>query len=107
MDCKETNKMIPGFMNHELNSRQLRGFMLHISECEECKEELSIQFLTQEGMARLENGTTFDLQSELDRLLDEAEKKLRIRKWFHWFVYGVEIVAIITIVTIIVLIMIL
>ena len=69
MDCKETNKMIPGFLSQELNSRELKGFMEHISVCEECKEELSIQFLIQEGMASLEDGTTFDLQNELDRLL--------------------------------------
>lgn len=107
MDCKETNKMIPGFLSQELNSRELKGFMEHISVCEECKEELSIQFLIQEGMASLEDGTTFDLQNELDRLLEDAAKKMRLRKWFHCFVYGIEIVAIITIITIIILVMIL
>lgn len=107
MDCKETNKMIPGFLNKELNGRQLRGFMEHVSSCEECKEELSIQFLIQEGMVRLEDGTTFDLQKELKQLLEEAERRLRLRRLFHWFVYGIEIAAIIVIITIIVLVMIL
>ncbi len=105
MDCKEINKMIPGFLNQELSNRELREFMDHISSCRECKEELSIQFLIQEGMASLEDGTTFDLQHGLDRLLEDATRKMRMRRWLHWFVYGVEIVAIITIITIIVLIM--
>lgn len=107
MDCKEVNKMIPDFLNNELNNRELKGFMEHISGCKECKEELSIQFLIQEGMASLENGNTFDLQHELDRLLEDAKRKMRVRRGFQFFVYGVEVLVIITIITIIVLVMIL
>lgn len=61
MDCKEANKRMTDFLNHDLNSRELKGFMEHISDCKDCKEELSIQFLIQEGMIRLEEGSTFDL----------------------------------------------
>lgn len=107
MDCKEVNKMIPAFLNNELNNRELKEFMEHVSVCKECEEELSIQFLIQEGMVSLEEGTTFDLQREFDRLMEDARRKLRMRKAFHFFVYGMEILAIITIITIIVLIMIL
>lgn len=104
MDCKEANKLIPAFLNNELNSRELRGFMNHIMSCRDCKEELSIQFLIQEGLASLEDGTSFDLQNELERMIEDANRKMKIRRGFHFFVYGVEILAIITIVTIIVLI---
>lgn len=107
MDCKETNKLIPAFLNHELNSRELKSFMNHIMSCEDCKEELSIQFLIQEGLASLEDGTSFDLQNELDWMIEDAKRRLKIRRGFHFFVYAMEILAIITIVTIIVLIMIL
>ena len=101
MDCKEVIKMIPDFLNHKLNSRELRDFLDHIEECKECKEELSIQFLVQEGMARLEEGNTFDLQKEFDR------RRMKIREVLHFLVYGVEVLAIITIITIIVLIIVL
>lgn len=107
MDCKEVNKLIPAFLKYELNSKELRGFMEHISTCRECKEELTIQFLVSEGMARLEDGNAFDLQAELDRRLEDASRKMRFRKGFHLFVYGLEILVIIAIITIIVLIMIL
>ena len=41
MDCKEVIKMIPDFLNHKLNSRELRDFLDHIEECKECKEKIS------------------------------------------------------------------
>lgn len=107
MDCKEAIKMIPDFLNHKLNSRELRNFLDHMKECKECKEELSIQFLVQEGMARLEGGNTFDLQKEFDWMMEDTRRRMKIREAFHFFVYGVEILAIITIVTIIVLIIVL
>lgn len=107
MNCKEIDKMIPEFLNKELSGRELNEFMEHISECPECKEELSIRFLVSEGMASLEDGNTFDLQEKLNRRLEEARRKLKIRKGIHFFVYGLEILAIITMIAIIVMIMVL
>lgn len=107
MDCKEVIKMIPDFLNNQLNSRELRSFLNHVEECQECREELAIQFLVQEGMARLEEGSTFDLQSEFERMMEEAQRRMKFRRMLNFLVYGVEILAIITIITIIVLIVVL
>lgn len=107
MDCKEANKRMSGFLNDELSSRELKDFLGHISCCKDCKEELSIQFLVQEGMARLEDGSTFDLKSELDKLLTDVERKMVFYQWLRYLVYGVEILAIITIVVIIVMVLVL
>ncbi|MGN0330342.1 MAG: zf-HC2 domain-containing protein [Kineothrix sp.] len=100
MDCKEVNKMIPDFLENKLNHRELRRFMEHISKCGECKEELSIQFLVLEGMARLESGSTFDLQYELDRILEEARRRMKIRQIFHYIIYGAEILIIAVIIAV-------
>ena len=107
MDCREFNKKIPDFLEDELRGRTLKSFMGHISECKDCKEELSIQFLIREAMISLEDGDAFDLQHELDRRLEEARRRTRLRAGFHLFVYGVEIAVIITIITVIVLIVLL
>lgn len=107
MDCKETNKRISDFLDNKLDSREVKGFMEHISHCGDCREELSIQFLVQEGMARLEDGNAFDLQTELDRLLENAERKMLLCRWLQYFVYGVEVLAILAILAIIVLVIIL
>ena len=107
MDCKDVMKMIPDFLNEDLKGRELKSFVEHMEKCKDCKEELSIQFLVQEGMARLEDGDIFDVQNEFDRVMEDARRKMQIGRLINYFVYGVEALAIITIVTIIVLIIVL
>ena len=54
MNCKEAEKIIPYFLQDDLDGRDLAEFVEHIDECHECMEELSIQFLVAEGMEQLE-----------------------------------------------------
>lgn len=84
MDCKETEKRIPDFINREMDYKTLRKFREHIESCPSCKEELVISFLVTEGMIRLEEGSTFDLNKELNRRMYEAE---RIGRTYNRFVY--------------------
>lgn len=80
MNCKEVEKNIPRFIRKECSVKEEIALLEHILHCPECKEELSIQFLLTEGIQRLENGESFDLNKELDKLLKEqanAKKKPR------------------------------
>ena len=77
MDCKEFEKMIPAFFAKEMDYFRLKQFYNHMTECPECKEELTIRFLVTEGIQRLEEGDAFDLQKELGQHLAEAERKLK------------------------------
>ncbi len=77
MDCKEFEKGISGFIARKLDYPTLKGFNEHMEKCENCREELMIQFFVTEGIQRLEDGGTFDLQAELDQRLNEARHKLR------------------------------
>lgn len=90
MTCKETEKMIPFFIQDDLETEELREFMEHIDGCEDCREELAIQFLVTEGMSRLEEGNVFDLQNELRYRMDEAGHALRLRENMQWFLYALE-----------------
>lgn len=85
MNCKEFEKWIPAFISQEMDYRKLKSFKEHFKSCPGCKEELVIQFLVTEGMARLEEGSAFDLQKELDRRMEEAERKVRFH---HSFLYA-------------------
>lgn len=90
MTCKDVEKMIPLFLRDDLDTEDLREFMEHMDKCEECKEELSIQFLVLEGMARLESGSVFDLQNELKYRMEEAEHVLKIRESMQYILYALE-----------------
>ena len=84
MDCKETEKKIPSFLQDELDGSRLEEFMNHVESCPECKEELSIQFLVTEGLERLENGNNFNLQEELLMKLEGAEHRIIIHRML-WY----------------------
>ena len=81
MNCKDAEKMISPFLEDDLDNRDLAAFLEHMESCPECKEELTIQFLVLVGMKRLEDGNTFNLKKELDNMLRDSRKKLRVRKY--------------------------
>lgn len=76
MDCKEFEKLIPDFIGDRLEPRQLKKFIGHADACAECREELTIQILVMEGMARLEDGAAFDLSKEVETRLEEARRSV-------------------------------
>ena len=59
MDCKEFNGLIHDFLNDRLNETELSEFLAHIESCDNCRDELRIQYLIYEGLERL--GDHYDL----------------------------------------------
>ena len=80
MDCKEFERMIPDFVDKKLDYAITKCFVEHLHNCPNCKEELNIQFLIEEGLVRLEEGSAFDLQKEMRDLLNEAGRKIRFHE---------------------------
>lgn len=78
MKCKDTEKMIPAFLRDDLSSNELRCFIEHIDSCQECMEELSIQFLVAEGLERLESGNNFNLKSALAKKMAKARYDIKV-----------------------------
>ena len=77
MECKECQQLIDQYLEDRLEYSALKRFCEHIRVCRECEEELTIQFLVRVGMSRLEEGDIFDLNSELERHLSEAKRRIR------------------------------
>lgn len=94
MDCKEFEKLIPGFIDHKLDYQTLKKFSEHMEQCENCKEELVIQFLVTEGVQRLEDGSAFDLQKELDQRMNETKRKIRVHGKMIRLGIAMEIIAV-------------
>ena len=97
MDCKTAQKLILPFLEGSLKGKTLLRFTTHMEQCEECKEELTIQYLSSEGIARLEEGKTFDLERELKEYMNGAITKQKRRKYWILGICLTEILAIIVI----------
>lgn len=82
MNCKEFEKLIPAFLNRELDFITLKQFQEHREKCRACREELEIQFLVAEGIQHLEEGDSFDMQKELNHQLQEADRKVHFHTRF-------------------------
>ncbi len=104
MDCKEVQKSITAFLNGELHGKNAENFLNHVEECPECKEELSIQYLVKEGTVRLEEGGSFDLSKDLNRLIETSYKKIKHQRMAAFAVYAMEFVAMIAVIFILVLV---
>ena len=105
MTCKEAEKLIPVFLEDDLDTDDLREFMEHIDECGECKEELSIQFLVKEGLSRLEAGSVFDLKNELDYRIELEEHALKMRESLVWLSYLLDALVVIAAIVLVALVM--
>ena len=95
MECKDFEKRIPDFIAKKMDYPTLKRFYEHVQQCPDCREELDIQFLVQEGMQRLEEGNAFDLQTELEQLMEEAVKSIRYHSAFLYLGIAMEIVAVV------------
>lgn len=104
MNCKEAEKMIPLFLTKQLNIRELNQFLIHVENCSECKEELTIQYLVMIGTSLLEEGKSFDLQKALNELLRNAGKLVQKWKIYMLLSYAAEILTIIVMIIIIVMV---
>ena len=92
MNCKEAEKMIPTFLVKQLNNRDLNEFLMHVEDCPECMEELTIQYLVMIGTSLIEEGKSFNLRRALHDLLLDAWKAVQKWKILVFASYIVELI---------------
>lgn len=97
MDCKEAKRAISHFFAAELEGKELKEFVKHLKSCPDCMEETTIQYLATEGLVRLEEGTTFDLDRELQEKISSSLRRERIHEKFRFLLIGVEVISILII----------
>ena len=76
MKCSDIQKLIPAFLDDDLDNQDLSLFLSHVESCSECREELTIQFLVSVG---------------LDNLRSDSRRKLGARKYLVFISYVLEI----------------
>lgn len=106
MKCKEFEKNIPIFINSQMEYTDLKEFVEHVNTCAECREELDIQLLVSEGIARLSDGGTLDLRHEMDERMGAAYHDIKRHKTLRILVGTLQSMAAIAVLLIIVLLLI-
>ena len=101
MDCKETERMIPHFLEDNLDNQEMQEFLIHVNSCEDCREELTIQFLISVGLKRLEDGNTFNLAGELEQKLRDAGHKMKVRSSLQWSALVLQVLVVIALIILI------
>jgi hypothetical protein len=86
MTCNECKKYIKDFLDDSLNYRHTVDFIEHVRSCEDCMEELSIEYLVSEGLKRLDTATSFDLDTELHDKIDKSYNKAKFYKNFLFII---------------------
>lgn len=77
LDCKSIEKMIPIYLEDKLEAYQMLALLNHVKKCQECKEELSIQYMVSEGLTRAEEENNYNLVEGLDLKIKDSYKKIK------------------------------
>jgi hypothetical protein len=93
--------MIPLFLEDNLDNQEMQEFLIHVNSCEDCREELTIQFLISVGLKRLEDGNTFNLAGELEQKLRDAGHKMKVRSSLQWSALVLQVLVVIALIILI------
>ena len=75
--CREIEKMVMPYINHQLDETQLEQFLKHVKNCPACREELEIYYTVSVGLWQL------DIAGSLEESMENAwltVRTARLRK---------------------------
>lgn len=93
MTCKDFSGMIPAFFEDQLENAPLREFLEHYHDCENCREELEIQYLVKMAFEQMESGEEINLAKDLPEFIERSRYRLDRRVRLGRTAAGMEIAA--------------
>lgn len=78
MNCLEAQSKIMAFIDNKLPDEELREFIKHVKNCENCAEELEIYYTLIVGMKQLDesDNVSANFEEELNKKLDEEMTRM-------------------------------
>lgn len=74
-------KLIGPYMNDELDSETLNEFLIHLKSCDECREELEINFIVTKGIRILDDDKgDYNISNAFAKNTSSMDKFIRKRK---------------------------
>lgn len=91
MTCMEAEKMVIHYIRDELSVAELEEFIEHIETCDNCMEELEINYMVDVGLKKLDEADgTYDIVGDLRRKLESSANTLHRFFMFQVTRYAVE-----------------
>ncbi|MCR5322412.1 MAG: zf-HC2 domain-containing protein [Lachnospiraceae bacterium] len=83
MDCNTALGYIEPFLHDELTDEEKEGFIYHVKQCKDCRNELEFYFITHAVFDELnkdEDSEDLDYIAALDKKLEISQKGLNRRR---------------------------
>ena len=91
MTCREAEKLIMPFIDMKLDEEELESFLIHVSTCPDCREELEIYYTVSLGLRQLDSGAGgYDIAGALEESLEDAWIKVRTARLRKVICYAVN-----------------
>ena len=89
--CREIEKMVMPYINHQLDEVQLEQFLKHIKSCASCREELEIYYTVSLGLRQLDSGSgVYDIAGSLEESMENAWLTVRTARLRRVICYAAD-----------------
>ena len=94
MTCKTFSGMISSFLSGTLEDDSLREFLEHYDKCENCREEVEIQYLVSRAFDHRKEKEVINLSRDLPALVEKERSSMVFRSRLGYTAYSLEILTI-------------
>ena len=98
MTCKTFSGMISSFLTGTLEDDSLREFLDHYDKCENCREEVEIQYLVSRAFDHEEEKEVINLSKDLPDLVEKERSDMVFRSRLGYTAYTLEILTVILVI---------
>ena len=77
MTCREAEALVMPYLRNQLTDEELEGFLEHIEECANCREELEIYYTVEIGIRQLDTDTgSYNIKGALEAAITASKQRL-------------------------------
>ena len=98
MTCKTFSGMISSFLSGTLEDDSLREFLEHYDKCENCREEVEIQYLVSRAFDHRKEKEVINLSRDLPALVEKERSSMVFRSRLGYTAYTLEILTVILVI---------
>ena len=104
MNCKEAEALVMPYIRNQLTDEELEGFLEHIDECANCREELEIYYTVDVGIRQLDMDTgTYNIKGAMEEDIITSKQRLYTLRVFDICRYAFDTLMVICVLVILVL----